>query len=259
MKLGSEPQDSIFVLANDVVIFLYKQRKNIVVTPFKILDIKELVIAENVPSACTMQVDETVEDKIGRSHLIFESKSMGLILRYVLERNYEEIEVDFSDSVPIRDQGVEKDFCFTDLDAIRQEKADEENNGTLRATYNSQMYILDEGGMFKSDTWLPIYGIMTNIGLFRCNREQPLQLLPKIMRLHRLKLEELKGSYSGRRYCFRLQYINDKEKESEKIFSVDDQETYNMWIKKVKKTVEEYRRLGNSMLLSPAALKNSEG
>ena len=119
MKLGSEPQDSIFVLANDVAIFLYKQRKNIVVTPFKILDIKELVIAENVPSACTMQVDESVEDKIGRSHLIFESKSMGLILRYVLERNYEEIEVDFSDSVPIREQGVEKDFCFTDLDAIR--------------------------------------------------------------------------------------------------------------------------------------------
>lgn len=82
--------------------------------------------------------------------------------------------------------------------------------------------------------------------------------LPKIMRLHRLKLEELKGSYSGRRYCFKLIYINDKEKESEKIFSVDDLETYNSWIRKIKKTLEEYRRLGNNILLSPAMLKRNE-
>jgi len=42
--------------------------------------------------------------------------------------------------------------------------------------------------MFKSDTWVPIYGLMTNLGLFRYEREAPLEMLPKIMRLHRLKL-----------------------------------------------------------------------
>ena len=63
-----------------------------------------MVLAENVPSACTWQVDEEAETKIGRSHLIFESRSMGLIMRYVLEREYE-IELDFCDSVPIRTAG----------------------------------------------------------------------------------------------------------------------------------------------------------
>ena len=73
-----------------------------VVAPFKIQDIRDFILAENVPSACTLQVDQEVEDRIGRSHLIFESKSMGLIMRYVIEREYD-IEIDFCDSVPIRE------------------------------------------------------------------------------------------------------------------------------------------------------------
>lgn len=110
---------------------------------------------------------------------------MGLIMRYILEREYE-IEVDFSDSVPIRERGVEKDFCFTELDVLRQEKKDEDNNGTVRATANGPLHILEEGGVFSGDTWVPIYGIMTNLGLFRYDRKQPLMTLPKIMRLPQL-------------------------------------------------------------------------
>ena len=89
------------------------------------------------------------------------------------------------------------------------EKADEENNGTVRCTVNSPLHILEEGGMFKSDTWIPIYGIMTNLGLFRYKREAPLETLPKIMRLHRLKLTQIAQVYNGKRNCFKLDYIND--------------------------------------------------
>ena len=37
------------MLVNDVAIFLYKARKNIVVNPFKIQEFRELVLAENLP------------------------------------------------------------------------------------------------------------------------------------------------------------------------------------------------------------------
>ena len=94
---------------------------------------------------------------------------MGLIMRYVLEREYE-IEVDFSDSVPLKLGGMERDFCFTELDDLKRMKADQENNGTIRATINSPLHIYEEGGFLKSDNWLPIYGIMTNVGLFRYDR-----------------------------------------------------------------------------------------
>ena len=116
-----------------------------------------------------MQVGEDVEDKIGRSHLIFESKSMGLIMRYILEREYE-IELDFCDSVPIRVSGVEEDFCFTELENLKKIKRDEDNNGSVRCTVNSPIYILEEGGFLSSDSWMPIYGFMTNLGMFRYDR-----------------------------------------------------------------------------------------
>ena len=134
---------------------------------------------------------------------------MGLIMRYILEREYE-VEVDFSDSIPMmRERGVEKDFCFTELDTLRQEKKDEANNGTVRATVNSAMHVLEEGGMFKSDTWIPIYGIMTNLGMFRYDRRQPLEILPKIMRLPALTIAPMKGIHEGKRNCFKLDYTND--------------------------------------------------
>lgn len=119
---------------------------------------------------------------------------MGLIMRYVLEREYD-IEVDFSDSVPIRERGIEKDFCFTELDTLRQEKKDEANNGTVRATMNSPMHVLEEGGFLKSDTWIPIYCIMTNLGMFRYDRRTPLEILPKIMRLPMLAITPIKGMH----------------------------------------------------------------
>lgn len=118
-------------------------------------------------------MDEDVEGKIGRSHLIFESKSMGLIMRYVLEREYD-MEVDFCDSLPVRIMGDEKDFCFTELEQVKKVKENSENNGVVRCTVNSTLYIFDDGGMFGSDAWKPIQGIMTNLGLLRYTRQNPL-------------------------------------------------------------------------------------
>jgi hypothetical protein len=73
-----------------------------------------MMLAENVPSACTIEVDEETERKINRSHLVMESPSMGLMMRYILEREFS-IELDFTDSVPIRIAGKDIDFCFADL------------------------------------------------------------------------------------------------------------------------------------------------
>lgn len=118
----AEPTEAIFVVVSDIVIFLYKKRKTVVVNPFKIQEIPEMVCAENIPSACTIQVSEQVEGRIGRSHLIFESKSMGLLMRFIFEQEYE-IELDFCDSVPIRISGNERDFCFTELEEIKKDLA----------------------------------------------------------------------------------------------------------------------------------------
>ena len=108
---GSE---AILVLAEGTVILLFKFNKAPVVLPFPITAFTNLMLAENVPSACTLEVNAETEKKINRSHLVIESPSMGLLMRYMLEREYN-LEIDFTDSVPIRINNQDVDFCFEDL------------------------------------------------------------------------------------------------------------------------------------------------
>ena len=113
---GSE---AILVLAEGTVLMLFKFNKAPVVHPFPITAFQNLMLAENVPSACTIEVDAETEKKINRSHLVLESPSMGLLMRYMLERDYT-IEIDFTDSVPIRINDKDVDFCFEDLNVQRE-------------------------------------------------------------------------------------------------------------------------------------------
>ena len=94
--------------------------------------------------------------------------------------------------------------------------------------------------------------MMTNLGLLRYDRQRPHQLIPKIMRLHKLELTEVKGQYKGKRHIFKLKYLNDKEKESEKYFSVDTPESYPVWLSKIRNTIAEYRQLGARILIPPS-------
>lgn len=68
------------------------------------------------------------------------------------------------------------------------------------------------------------------------------------MRLGQLVLTPLKGEFKGRRNVFRLDYLNDKEKMSEKYFSVESSELFNLWIAKITLTIQEYKQMGNAIL-----------
>lgn len=115
---------------------------------------------------------------------------MGLIMRYVLERDYE-MELDFTDVVPIRVGTEELDFCFTDLNRRREEEQNDKNNGTIRSTVDSPMWMLEEGGLFSQDEWKPFYAVLTNIGMFRFDIQKPMVDIPRVMKLSSLKFEKM--------------------------------------------------------------------
>ena len=129
---GSE---AILVLAEGIVLLLFKFNKAPVVTPFPITAFTNLMLAENVPSACTLEVNAETEKKINRSHLVLESPSMGLLMRYMLEREYN-LEIDFTDAVPIRIAGKDIDFMFEDLNVYRAIAQQEENSGIIKSTFD---------------------------------------------------------------------------------------------------------------------------
>ena len=46
-----------------------------------------LIIAETTPSAAAFELDEETEIKLGTSHLILETKNLGLLMRYILDQS----------------------------------------------------------------------------------------------------------------------------------------------------------------------------
>ena len=111
-----------------------------------------MYLAENVPSACAILVEEDTERKIGRSHIILESPSMGLLMRYVLERGYK-LELEFTDSLNIRINKKDNDFNFLELSDRRQEMQAEFSSGVIRSTMDGIMELYIEGGIFSSAEW----------------------------------------------------------------------------------------------------------
>lgn len=198
---GSE---AILVLAEGTVLILFKFNKSPAFTPFPITAFKNLMLAENVPSACTLEVDFETEKKINRSHLVLESPSMGLLMRYMLERDYN-IEIDFTDSIPMRIGGKDIDFCFEDLNVQRAIAQAEENSGIVRSTFDGPIYELEEGGFLSKSTWKRCYSVMTNIGFLKFNEKDLLEQ-PELFGIKTLKLETMKGQKrSGRDNLFELQ------------------------------------------------------
>ena len=129
----------------------FKNKKS-AITPISMDSILNLYLAENVPSACAILVDEDTERKIGRSHLILESPSMGLLMRYVLERGYK-LELEFTDTLNIRINKKEDDFNFMMLSDRRQEMQAEFSSGVIRSTMDGIMELYIEGGIFSSAEW----------------------------------------------------------------------------------------------------------
>ena len=60
-----------------------------------------------------------------------------------------------------------------------------------------------------------------------------------------------KGSYRNKRNIFTLNYLNEKDKPSTKVFSVDDPETYKAWCNKISQTLRDYQQNGALTLLNP--------
>lgn len=83
---------------------IYKKGKNPVINPIKVDEIETLFLAENVPSGAALCFTEETEARLRRSHIVLESPNMGLLMRYVLEKEFK-TEIDFSSDVTIDHDG----------------------------------------------------------------------------------------------------------------------------------------------------------
>lgn len=84
---------------------IYKASKSKVLEPLKMNEIQAMYLAENVPSAAALQLSDEMTAKTGHSHLIIESQSMALLMRYINDNDFE-AEIDFNTELQIKSNGT---------------------------------------------------------------------------------------------------------------------------------------------------------
>ena len=95
----------------DCLVILDCERREKLYEPFDLKSVNSLLIATNSPALAALELNEEVETKLGTSHIIIETKSIGLLMRYVLDNTYN-IKLDFADSFSLNTEGCLSDFQF---------------------------------------------------------------------------------------------------------------------------------------------------
>ena len=163
--LNMKRDNAILVITEGTLVMLYKSNMGIVINPVHVDNIAKMYIAQNVPSAAALEFKEEVEQKMGRSHLILESPSMGLFLRYLCETT--NIEVDFCSQVMTRVGTRQEEFEFEDIPLLKEQEQNAYSSGFVRSvTQIQEMFEFKEGGFMSDNEWLRRHAVITNVGVF---------------------------------------------------------------------------------------------
>ena len=155
---------AVLFIIQGILIVIYKRSKNLVIEQvFKFNNVTRLLMAENVPSAAALQFQDEMQETIHKSHLIIESSSMGLLLRYIHENDFSTL-IDFCSEVRVTDNDQTQTFKFSDLDRMKTRELNRFSNGVLRSTCSLDALQL-KVALFSSK-WVPIKIVVSNIGIF---------------------------------------------------------------------------------------------
>lgn len=91
-----------------------KDSKKSLVEPFNFKSVQSIILAHNQASIAALHMTEAAEVNYGFSHVIVETQSMGLLLRYILD-NYKSVRLTFSDSIPLSENGFLEELYFSQL------------------------------------------------------------------------------------------------------------------------------------------------
>jgi len=138
---GQVRREAILVIAYGVLILLSSDTKQVLYEPFNLKSVLHLLIAENTPSTAAFQLDEEVEAKFGTSHLIIQTKSLGLLMRFILD-HYFSLKLDFTDTIALNINGCLEDFAFDQLRSLPDSKS-----GVI---YSSNRFILPGSARTRS-------------------------------------------------------------------------------------------------------------
>ena len=238
--LNMKRDHAILVITDGTLVMLYKSNMGIVINPVHVDNIAKMYIAQNVPSAAALEFKEEVEQKMGRSHLILESPSMGLFLRYLCETT--NIEVDFCSQVQIRVGTREEEFEFEEIPLFKEQEQNAYSSGFVRSvTQLQELFEFKEGSWTSNDEWLRRHAVITNIGVFVWNEKTGKKAIPQFFGWQKFEIKA-KSAREVLEKRKNLVLMKHGDQEEHKTFSFTQNDEMKAFLETAKGMLQQFNR-----------------
>jgi len=91
----------------------YKDSKATIFNPIKLSEIRAIVMSPSNPMHAAFEVKDPA--RLGRSHIVFKSQNMGLLVRYLQQLALYELKVIFNDHFNMFVNGKPVAFRFSEI------------------------------------------------------------------------------------------------------------------------------------------------
>ena len=101
------------VIVDCKVYLMYKDSKRTIYTPFDLTELTSLVMSPSNPMSAAFKLKD--QEKLGRSHIVFQNLNMGLMVRFIQELDAYWLAVEFSDQLAMVIENKAETFSFDQL------------------------------------------------------------------------------------------------------------------------------------------------
>ena len=103
---------AVLVIAHGILILACKDTKIKLLDPFHFKSaVQSIVLAHNQAGLAALHLSEAAEVTHGFSHVLIESQSLGLLLRYIIS-NFVGVKLEFGDSISLAENGCLDELYF---------------------------------------------------------------------------------------------------------------------------------------------------
>ena len=87
------------VIVDIMVFLLYREKKTLVTQPIKLEDLSTLILSPSLPTTAALKLKDTKNH--GSSHVILQSLSMSLLIKFFQELELYDLKVEFHEEFPM--------------------------------------------------------------------------------------------------------------------------------------------------------------
>ena len=126
---------AVLVIAHGILILACKETKTKLIDPFHFKSaVQSIVLAHNQAGLAALHLNEAAEVTHGYSHVLIDSPSLGLLLRYIIS-NFAGVKLDFADSISLSENGCLDELYFQQL--FRHNSQESDGNMSVRSLNNN--------------------------------------------------------------------------------------------------------------------------